>query len=118
MRSIDELQRETRVPVVIADQLGAIRFVNERFQRDFGWREADVIGRSLTTIIPPNLRDAHHLGFSRFLTTAKATLLDQPLRLKIVTPDGGEVEAEHVIVAEKKAGEWFFGATITPLSAP
>jgi PAS domain S-box-containing protein len=118
MRTIEDLKRVTEVPVVIANQLGTIQFLNPSFQREFGWREIDLVGRSLTVTIPENLRPAHHLGFSRFLTTAKATLLGQPLRLKIVTRDGSEVEAEHMIIAEKQSGEWFFGATITPLKAP
>ena len=113
--TVDELRRERGVPVVIADHQGVITYVNEPFETVFGWRAPEVVGKPLTIIIPPNLHDAHHLGFSRFLTTSKATLLNQPLRLMAITKDGREFDAEHLITAEQQHGQWVFGATIRPL---
>lgn len=116
MATIEELKRETGLPVVIADGQEAITQVNERFEAVFGWRANEILGKPLTTIIPKNFHDAHHLGFSRFLTTGKPTLLNQPLKLNAVTKDGREFEAEHTITAEQRQGQWMFGATIRPLS--
>ena len=115
MRTIEEMRGETGVPSVIADHQGVITYVNGRFEAVFGWRAQEIIGKSLATIIPPNLHDAHHLGFSRFLTTGKPTLLNQPLKLRAVTKAGREFDAEHIIIAEQKDGQWIFGATIRPL---
>ncbi len=115
MKTLEDVRRETRVPVVIADHRGLISHVNEPFERVFGWKAKDILGQSLATIIPRHLHDAHHLGFSRFLTTSKATLLDQPLRLRAVTKDGREFDAEHIIIAEQCQGQWMFGASIRPL---
>ena len=116
--TLQELQRHQDVPVVIADHQGTITHVNERFERVFGWRAQEIIGKPLTIIIPSDLHDAHHLGFSRFLTTGKPTLLNQPLKLKAVTKDGREFNAEHTITAEQRQGEWVFGAIIKPLDEP
>ena len=115
MKTIAELRRQTDVPVVIADAQGAIIYVNAQFESVFGWRGNEIIGKPLATIIPTNLHDAHHLGFSRFLTTGKATLLNQPLKLKGMTKEGREFDAEHLILAEQEHGQWVFGATIRPL---
>lgn len=115
MVSIDELQRITQDPVVIADHRGLITHVNERFEAVFGWRKAEIAGQPLSRIIPTHLHDAHHLGFSRFLTTGQPTLLNQPLTLRAVTKDGREFDAEHLIVAEQQQGAWVFGATVRPL---
>ena len=118
MRTIEEIQRETGVPGVIADHQGIITHVNERFEAVFGWQAREIIGKPLATIIPSNLHDAHHLGFSRFLTTGKPTLLNQPLKLRAITKAGREFDAEHVITAEQRQGQWVFGATIRPLDGP
>jgi len=115
MPTIDELMREAAVPVVIASQRGLITYVNERFEAMLGWRSDEIVGRPLTTIIPERLRDAHHLGFSRFLSSGAPRLLNRPLRLMTVTKAGAEVEAEHFLTAERRRDEWVFGATIRPV---
>ena len=117
MTTIQEIQRVTDVPAVIADHHGFITHVNQPFEEVFGWRAAEIVGQSLSAIIPQNLHDAHHLGFSRFLSTGKKTLLNRPLRLKAVTKDGRVFEAEHFIVAEQRDDQWQFGATIRPVGA-
>ena len=70
MRTIEEMRGETGIPSVIADHQGMITYVNQRFEAVFGWQAQEIIGKPLTAIIPSHLHDAHHLGFSRFLTTA------------------------------------------------
>ena len=114
-RTTEGLKRETGVPVVIADRQVLITHVNERFEEIFGWKSEEIVGKPLTAIIPRNLHDAHHLGFSRFLNTGKPTLLNQPLKLKTVTKEGREFDSEHFIIAEERQGQWVFGATIQPL---
>ena len=113
--TLEELRRKKDVAVVVAGHNGKIQFVNERFTDLFGWNLKEITGRPLSTIIPPTLHDAHNLGFSRFLTTEKPSLLNQPLKLKAVTKDGKVFEAEHFITAEKSEGHWQFGASIRPL---
>lgn len=115
MPTIQELEHERDLPVVIADHRGIVTYVNARFETVWGWKAEDLVSQPLTTIIPPNLHDAHHLGFSRFLTTGQPTLLNRPLKLKVRMKDGRELEAEHTITAERHNGAWRFGATVRPL---
>ena len=112
MLTIDSLKAETHIPVIIVDHLGIVAHINQIFTKEFGWQKDVLIGETLTTIIPDNLKDAHHMGFSRFLLTGKPTILNQPLKLKILTGDGKEADAEHFIIAEKINGNWVFGAKI------
>ena len=74
-----------------------------------------MIGKTLTTIIPDNLKDAHHMGFSRFLLTGKPTILNQAVKLPFLSANGKETNAEHFIIAEKISGNWVFGARIKQL---
>ena len=107
-----ELQETTDAPVILANEQGRITFINQQLQDTLGWRPADLVGHPLTTIIPKSLHDAHNLGFSRFLTTEKPTLLNKPLKLKAMTKDGRELPVELVIIAEQSKGKWLFGASL------
>jgi len=115
MLTIDALKAETAIPVIIVDHEGTIVHINQIFETTWGWQKEELVGQTLTTIIPGNLKDAHHMGFSRFLLTGKPTILNQGIELAIVLADGTEAVAEHFIVAEKINGNWVFGATIKPL---
>ena len=114
--TFDELKNENSVAVITGSQLGVITHVNQRFEEVFGWSAGEIVGKPLTTIIPPSLHSSHHLGFSRFLTTKQPTLLGRPLNLKVVLKDGRELDCEHFIIAEEKDGEWVFGATLRLLT--
>jgi len=115
--TIEQMRSRQDVPVVIAEQDGCISYVNTAFEAVFGWTAKQVVGQSLAVIMPARLRDAHNLGFSRFLTTGVPTVSGRPLMLKAVTKDGREFDAEHLIVAEQTPDGWRFGATIRPLAS-
>jgi PAS domain S-box-containing protein len=118
MPTIDELKQESNLPLVIANHQGFIIYVNHYFENVFGWSSQEIVGQMLTIILPPYFRDAHNLGFSRFSTTGEATVLNHPLKLKAVTKDNQEIEAEHLIIAEKHQEHWIFAATLRPLDTP
>lgn len=113
--NIDKVLRETRLPAVVADHRGLITWVNPRFEEVLGWCRREILGKPLTILIPEALRDAHHLGFSRFLVTGKPALLNRPLTLPVMAKDGHVFDAEHLIVAGQRQGRWVFAATIRPL---
>jgi PAS domain S-box-containing protein len=112
MQSIAELKSKQDIPVISMSKQGLVTFINQQFTDTYGWLESDLIGKPLSTIIPVSMRDAHNLGFSRFLLTETATLIGKPLPLKIKLKSGTELDAEHCIIAEKINGEWEFAATI------
>jgi len=114
--TISDIKGETESPAIIVDQQGFIVFVNKPFEVVFGWPSADIIGKPVATIIPSNMHDAHNLGFSRFITSGQANILNQPLKLTAMTRAGEVFNAEHFIVAEQQDNEWLIGATIRPLT--
>jgi len=115
MITIDKLKAATDIPVILVDEEGIILHINQFFENTWGWHKKDLIGRPLTTIISENLKDAHHMGFSRFLLTGRPKILGQSLKLFILRPDGKEEVAEHFIIAEKVDTHWIIGAIIKPL---
>jgi PAS domain S-box-containing protein len=107
--------KNSEIPFVLSNHEGIITDVNSHFELVFGWSKAEIIGRSLTTILPAIFHDSHNLSFSRFSATGNSTLLNHPLKLKAITKEGKEIESEHFIVAERQDNKWIFGATLKPL---
>ena len=112
--SVAEILKLSNVPVVCIDDHGLFTFINRTFTQTYGWTESELIGKPVTTIMPSQFRDAHIVGFSRFLATETARLTGKPLPLAILYKDETVADAEHFILAEKNDNRWRFAATITP----
>lgn len=100
---------------VEVDQLGEVRAINTRFTEEFGWKTETIVGRSLLALVPQNFRDAHNLAFARFVEFSRPNIIGQPVRLPILTAAGDTVMTETCIQAERVAGAWRFGASVTRL---
>lgn len=112
--NLSELKLQNNVPIIMSNDRSVITFINKKFEEAYLWSSTMLIGKSLLTIIPRALHDAHTMGFSRFITTEAPTLLGKPLQLSILKADGSECTALHTIYGEKNNGEWIFLATIEP----
>lgn len=110
---------DAKAPVIGMDQEGLITFVNGAFEKAYGWTSAEAVGRQLVNlIIPSYMRDAHRIGFARFLTTGRPTLLGKPLKIPIQCRDGRVLQVEHVLYAQKDGERWRFAARILPPARP
>jgi PAS domain-containing protein len=110
-----EALKNGELAVVVANKEGNVIDVNSHFEAIFGWTAAEIVGQSITVILPPFFQDSHNLGFARFSATGESKVLNHPLNLKAVTKDQREIESEHFIIAEKQGDEWVFAATLRPL---
>jgi PAS domain S-box-containing protein len=81
-------------PVVASDRSGVILFLNATAERLLGWATAEIVGKPLTTIIPPRLRPAHEAGFRRFLSTGQSRIMGRPTRVPALARDGSEIDVE------------------------
>ena len=115
LETIAGILAERVLPAVLVDDTGAFVWANDAFEDAFGYPAGQTPGMLLSDIVPPALRDAHVMGFSRMLQTGRGTLLNQPLRLATLCRDGSVVAVEAVLVAERANGRWQFGATLRPL---
>jgi len=92
--------------VVSIDTHGRITYVNSAFERTFGYRSADVIGRDIAdVIVPPSLREPHRRGFARYLATMEPRILDQRLELSAMRADGTSFHAEVTVTRTGLPGE-------------
>lgn len=114
-KTVDDIMAEKKLPVVAIDGQGLITYVNESFVKAYGWYKQDIIGQVITVIMPSHMRDAHNFGFSRFLITEQARILDKPLTLPVLCKNGTVTTAEHYITGDKRHNTWRFAATIIPV---
>jgi PAS domain S-box-containing protein len=100
----EELERSERATaaIVVADDANRIIFVNQAAGKLFGWGPSALVGRRLTVLIPPDLREAHLAGFSRLQVTQEPRILGTEVRVPALRHDGSTVEVTLVI--EQLAG--------------
>ncbi|HEY4496624.1 MAG TPA: PAS domain S-box protein [Candidatus Paceibacterota bacterium] len=111
-KTVKEIIEQNNVPAVWANEQGIIEGVNRIFTENYGWSDTELIGKSIAEIMPPQFRELHHIGFSRFLTTEQSKILGKPLPLAILFKNGTAQNAEHFILGEKEDNKWRFAATI------
>ncbi len=93
--------------IVSADHQGKIIEFNKAAEQIFGYRSEEIIGKPLTTIIPPRYRSLHKAGFQRFFQTGSAKLSEwKDLELIGLTRDGRETPLHagfsHIQVGDEK----------------
>src|SRR5258708_15808861 len=74
--------------VIVADPKGNIVGWNAAASRIFGFSEAEVLGHSLTLIIPERLRHRHNVGFDKSMETGTTRYGSQLLKVPAIHKDG------------------------------
>jgi sigma-B regulation protein RsbU (phosphoserine phosphatase) len=77
--------------VVVADREGRIAYVNPAIQALLGHEPGDLIGRSLTVLMPDRLRHGHGTGFARYAATGEGKLVGSTTQLPALHASGHEV---------------------------
>lgn len=112
MNEWEKFISDETLPVVVADDMGLIIQVNKVFEQTFSWSAAELLGQPISNIIPHNLRDAHHMGFSRHKIGGASKLLNTPLDLEILTGNDEVELAQHFITSHEEHGRIFYAAKI------
>ena len=76
--------------IVSADSDGQVVFANEATERVFGWAPDQLVGRSLTELIPERFRDAHREGVRRYLLSGSGNVVGRTVELSGLTHAGLE----------------------------
>ena len=84
-------------PVVVADESNHIVHVDEAAATLLGWEVDDLVGRRLTTIVPPALRGAHIAGYTRYQLTRTPVIIGSAVQVPALRRDGSTVEVSLLI---------------------
>ncbi len=95
--------------IICMDLKGNIIFWNPQAEKIFGWKESEVMGRSVASIIiPERFRNPHQKGMDKYLNTGQGPALNNRMSLYALRKDQREFPVEMTIQSIKQKGEEFF----------
>ena len=96
---------------------GLITDWNRAAESIFGWTRAEVVGKPMVEVIVPlQDREAHRLGFQRFLLTGEGPFLNKRVELTALHRDGHGFPVEATIWPAQTADGWNFNAFIRDIT--
>lgn len=99
------------------DSRGAILTWNKQAEISFGWAQVEILGKTLNdTVIPPRYREAHRMGFERFLATGTGPILNRRIELTALHRDGHEFPVELTVWPVRVQGEYHFNSFLRDIS--
>ena len=104
--------------VITIDERGTITSWNKEAERTFGWKQAEILGQSLTaTIIPLRFREAHERGLQRFMATHEGAVLNERIEFTGLRRDGSEIPLEMAITPIRLGERFIFSAFLRDISS-
>jgi len=103
--------------IISINHKGEVIEFNPAAEEIFGYKKADVIGKSMGKfIIPKNMQNAHADGMSRYLQTHEPHVLGQRIELPAMRADGSEFPAELAITSIEFHDEPIFTAYLRDIT--
>lgn len=96
----------------MADHAGVITLCNDAVARIFGYAASELVGRPLTVLVPPALREAHLRGLRRYVETREAHVVGGVIDLRGLRKSGEEFPLEMSLTAVEVGGELQFTGVI------
>ncbi|MBI5343626.1 MAG: PAS domain S-box protein [Deltaproteobacteria bacterium] len=103
--------------IVSTDSAGTIVFFNTSAEKLFGYESDELVGRSLSLLVPVRYRSAHERGMARFLKTGEARLIGKTVELHGRKKDGTEFPIELSLATWKIGESVFFTGIIRDITA-
>ncbi|MEO7530442.1 MAG: PAS domain S-box protein [Sediminibacterium sp.] len=103
--------------IICIDTTGRITFWNPQAEKIFGWKDSEVNGHLLSTIIIPEpFRKRHDQGMITYLKTGHGPALNVLLELSAINRQGKEFPIELTVLPIKQGNEEFFCAFIRDIT--
>jgi PAS domain S-box-containing protein len=102
--------------LVVTDESGRIRFVNNRFEEMFGYDRAEVLGRSVEILVPEGLRMRHSAHRLHYRANPHRRPMGQGLELEGMRKDGTLFPVEISLSPVEREGEVLTIATVRDVS--
>ncbi len=102
--------------ILTIDEQSTILFANPATEKIFGHNARELIGQSLTVLMPDYLRKLHHAGLGRYVETGHKHISWEGVELKGVHLDGHEIPIEVSFGEFKESGRRFFTGAVRDIS--
>jgi PAS domain S-box-containing protein len=103
--------------IIAASERGTITFCNRATEVLFGYAAAELVGGSLTQLMPERFHDAHRGGLDRFVRTRAPRVIGGTVELLGRRKDGGEFPIELSLSSGTANDEVFFIGVIRDIGA-
>jgi PAS domain S-box-containing protein len=102
--------------IISADSAGRIVYANRAVERYFGYTRQELLGHSLTMLMPERFRAAHSEGLRRFAATGESRVVGRTVELSAQRKDGAEFPIELSLASGHSARGVFFTAFLRDIS--
>src|ERR1041384_3396213 len=94
--------------IITIDDQSIILFVNRGAQKIFGYTQDEMVGQSLTMLMPDYLRKVHRAAVQRYLATGNKHISWEAVPLPGLHKDGSEISLELSFAEFNEDGQHFF----------
>jgi PAS domain S-box-containing protein len=109
LHQIARLIADTALDAIITiDDQSTILFVNRGAQKIFGYSRDEMVGQSLTMLMPDYLRNVHRASVDRYLETGHKHISWEAVPLPGLHKDGSEISLELSFAEFNEDGKHFF----------
>jgi PAS domain S-box-containing protein len=102
--------------IITAGKNGNITFCNTAAYKMFEYRENELIGKSVSVLMPQRFREAHEKGIAKVVATGKSHLIGETLELFGITKKGREFSVELSLSTWKSGEDVFYTGIIRDIS--
>ena len=102
--------------IISADSTGHIISWNPAAETVFGYSAEEVVGQSVTLIMPERFRQAHQAGMQRFLSTRQPLYIGNTVEMAGLRKGGSEFPLELTLAHWETDGETFFTSVIRDIT--
>ncbi len=102
--------------VITIDTASTIVMVNQEVEKIWGYRPEEIIGKSLTLLMPEPYRKQHAAGLQRYLASGEARVLEKRLELEGLRKDGSVFPLEVYIKETRIGNRLLFTAALRDIT--
>jgi two-component system NtrC family sensor kinase len=104
------------VAILSMDTDGKIISFNPHAESIFGYKQSEILGKSMTTLIPKEFHQQHNDGLQRYVETGKSTILNKLIEVNALHQSGKIFPIELRVNVMKHDNETFFTGMINDVS--
>lgn len=102
--------------IFVADEDSIILYCNNKALELFGYIEEEIIGESLTILMPEKYRQEHLKGIKRFISSGQPKLIGKTFEISALNKDQTEFPIELSLSAWKEGEKYFFAGIIRDIT--
>ena len=102
--------------IITAENGGKITFCNTAAYKMFGHREGELIGQSVSILMPQRFKAAHEKGMAKVVATGKSRLINETIELFGITKAGSEFPVELSLSTWISGDDPFYTGIIRDIS--